>query len=374
MSVDINPLIVEAFKPTAETPSVRSLATAPDTCLGSVAGGNRENQDRVAVVEHLAADSARSFRLYVVADGVGGLSAGGKCAEIAIATLVQSIITSREREFGVRLISGFIAANEQVFSIFKGDGATTLSVLAVSNGARIAYASVGDSRIYRYRSGDSPQTLDQLTEDDTIGNQVARAKGTALSRTSPSGIRGQLTQAIGSDEDITAELRSIRVADDDKFVLTTDGMHSIGHQNFLRVLANSYWPVQAVNRTAQLAEWLGSKDDVSGIFVGSLPPVEKENRAERPHGILRIHTPFGTAVFSRLSAIFSSETSKPRPKNQPTPSKKKGSKKKPSKKKRARKPKAAPKTEKEESQEENPADNEAAQQELEITYITADKG
>lgn len=306
MVSNIDKPIMDALRGTPNASQFRAVSSLPDTSLGTVSGSGKDNQDRLAIVEYVAPTSSRSFRLYAVADGVGGLAKGSACAELAIAALVYSMVTSSVREFGVRLVDAFKHANERVYSTFQGDGATTLSVLAVSSGTRISLASVGDSRIYRYSvEGGSPK-LEQLTEDDTIGNQVARAKGDKPSNISAVGLRGQLTQAIGADKSISPSLDVLSRSGSDRFLITSDGFHSVGYSNLQKLLAHSAWPSPAMERLVHLARWLGTKDDVSCIFVGHLPPVGDKLVAADSNS-LTIISPHGTTVLFNIGSIQSDQ-------------------------------------------------------------------
>ncbi|HUN94191.1 MAG TPA: protein phosphatase 2C domain-containing protein [Burkholderiaceae bacterium] len=78
---------------------------------------------------------------------------------------------------------------------------------------------VGDSRLYRLRGG----RLQQLTIDQTLA-QHARALG--ASRTEAAALpRNVLLQALGPYEDVEAEVRILRAARGDLYLLCSDGLH-----------------------------------------------------------------------------------------------------------------------------------------------------
>ena len=109
--------------------------------------------------------------LYVVADGMGGHNAGEVASHMAVEAIHGFIAESATSTditwpFGLevkksielnRLTTAVRLANRKIYSEgsknpgFSGMGTTVVAVLVT--GDRIALASVGDSRIYRMRSG-----------------------------------------------------------------------------------------------------------------------------------------------------------------------------------------------------------------------------
>ena len=369
-------MILDAFALAGDRFQISTTTTESATCLGSFAGSERENQDRVALIDYWSLDQSKNFRIYAVADGVGGLAAGGRCAELALATLVQSMIVSRAGQFGIRLIEAIRDANRNVYREFKGDGATTLSVLACPKAQLLTFSSVGDSRIYRYAPDSSPPVLEQLTEDDTIGHQVARAEGRDPSSSPRSGIKGQLTQAIGAEADIDPSAKSIRIEQDDRFLLTTDGLHFVGRDILLRVLQHAEWPVQGFERVSHIARWFGGKDDISAIFAGPISHTVFEDAEPPRHGVLKIQTPFKTSVFTKIGTLLAAEANEiNKGKTAASRSRKKKASKKRVKKNTQKAGKSGEKTtdSRKENHATDSADDIAPQQELEIGYVTTNQ-
>ena len=99
-----------------------------------------ENQDTVAVIPY-GPDAA----VLIVADGAGGLPAGRRASQSAVATLNQSLQVAASRTMMLRtaILNGIEAANETVLNLGNGS-ATTMTVVTI------------EGRIARtYQSGDS---------------------------------------------------------------------------------------------------------------------------------------------------------------------------------------------------------------------------
>ena len=133
----------------------------------------KNNEDSWAVEDDL--------QLYVVADGMGGHSAGEVASRLAVEALVGFIRRSHEDTdvswpYGVdptlslqanRLRTAINLANRRVFRAaeshddYTGMGTTVVAALVARD--RLIVGSVGDSRLYLLSRG----VLAQLTKDDT---------------------------------------------------------------------------------------------------------------------------------------------------------------------------------------------------------------
>ncbi|MBW8871688.1 MAG: serine/threonine-protein phosphatase, partial [Leifsonia sp.] len=107
--------------------------------------------------------------LFVVADGMGGHAGGDVASAIAVTRIREAdhqYESAAEAEFALQ--SALIAANsllaETVFehSELTGMGTTVSAMVRV--GDQIAFAHIGDSRIYLFRDGE----LKQVTTDHTF--------------------------------------------------------------------------------------------------------------------------------------------------------------------------------------------------------------
>ena len=112
--------------------------------------------------------------LFVVADGMGGHAAGEVASQVAVAALRANFVDHTVD--GLR--SAVEEANRAVFEQQAGDpdlegmGTTVVVIARVGDDGRdeLAFASVGDSRIYRFRDGE----LEQITDDHTLVDEMVR--------------------------------------------------------------------------------------------------------------------------------------------------------------------------------------------------------
>ncbi len=99
-----------------------------------------ENQDTVGIIPY-GPDAA----VLVVADGAGGLPAGRRASQVAVATLDQSLQVAASMTMFLRdaILNGIESANEAVLNLANGS-ATTMTVVTIE--ARVARMyQIGDS-------------------------------------------------------------------------------------------------------------------------------------------------------------------------------------------------------------------------------------
>jgi protein phosphatase len=176
--------------------------------------------------------------LFVVADGMGGHNAGEVASHLAVETIRNFIAESATSAditwpFGLavsdsidtnRLTTAVRLANRKIYHEgtkspdLSGMGTTVVAAL-VSDG-RITIVSVGDSRIYRFRSG----SLEQLTKDDTwLASVLGEKQAEDADPQHP--LRHVLTSVVGTKDDVKPASREEALVAGDRYLLCTDGVH-----------------------------------------------------------------------------------------------------------------------------------------------------
>ena len=198
------------------------------------------NEDALLVATRLG--------LFVVADGMGGHKAGEVASALAVRTLEQSIAArdepgGDELEYAVRLANDKVYAASESEPDYAGMGTTIVAVLV--SGADIVYASVGDSRLYRWRAG----ALTQLTRDDSWVERMLQDESLSPAEVQQHPMRHVLTEVVGVRTGLDPQANSFAWAAGDVLLLCSDGLHGAVTPERLR-------------------EWLGSGGDVAQITSG----------------------------------------------------------------------------------------------------------
>ncbi len=224
--------------------------------------------------------------LYAVADGMGGHNGGEVASEIAVRTVADFVRASSrdatitwpfglERELpveanqlsnAVRLADRHIVREAARRPELAGMGATIVALLA--RGERAWVASVGDSRLYRWRQG----ALEQVTEDDSWAASMARAGASAEAIRSHD-LRHALTRALGSPTGLDVEVVDLPLEPGDVLLLSTDGLHGVvGDEMLARILSSAGADVEAAaDSLIQCALAAGGPDNVTAIVLYCRP-------------------------------------------------------------------------------------------------------
>lgn len=178
----------------------------------------RENEDRYALAPELG--------LFVVADGMGGHTAGQIASQLACDTALRAIhaLEGAPVSPAEKLRQAAACANHAIFEEAQrkpdltGMGTTLVALLASGN--RMALAHVGDSRAYLIRAGQ----MRRLTDDHSLVGDLLRRHEISEDTARGHPQRHVLTRAVGIRRQVEADLAEITPQDGDLFVLCSDGL------------------------------------------------------------------------------------------------------------------------------------------------------
>jgi serine/threonine protein phosphatase PrpC len=176
--------------------------------------------------------------LFLVADGMGGHSAGEVASKLAVEAIHAFILRTREGEnvtwpYGIdpklsfdanRLATAIKLANRRVFKAGENQdaytGMGTTVVAALITGDRLVFASVGDSRIYSFVNGQ----LSQITKDDSWATtmQEQNPGGPAIPADHP--MRHVLTNVIGPREQLDVKVSERPMVPGEVLLFCSDGL------------------------------------------------------------------------------------------------------------------------------------------------------
>jgi PPM family protein phosphatase len=244
------------------TTDIPELHAVIATTVGEV---RSENQDRAVIARLIDPRTPeRSFLAYVLCDGMGGMVDGSHCAEIAIATFIQSFVTSPSPASIEGMENAVLQANGAVFQRYRGRGGTTLTALVLVGHGEARAITVGDTRLYEFSRSEK---IRQVSTDDTIAAELKRLKRVVTeSQLEP--FSNRLAQFVGMGDGLEPRTHTInRQGMDSSFLLSTDGTRVIDEVTFERVV-NAAPSLQAIaNRLIHLSNWCGGADNSSVICV-----------------------------------------------------------------------------------------------------------
>ncbi len=234
-----------------------------------------ENQDSIlALSGHVNGQTAG---LYVVADGMGGLSHGAQISSYITEQfarwwqedfpyMVQEHM-DHEEEIRELLEQEIWDINQAVLGFNKRmqcRSGSTLSLLLCYRG-QYYIENIGDSRVYLLRN----QFLRQLTQDQSLVAQLVREHKMTEEEARHSIMKNKLTMCIGMFPVPRSNYYSGELQDKDCFLLCSDGFyHPVGWEQMEQVLGMNH--VDAKGKAEYLRQQIQpgkATDNVSAILV-----------------------------------------------------------------------------------------------------------
>lgn len=166
------------------------------------------------------------YGVWVVADGMGGHSAGDVASQLVI-DIVQSHVeaVSADDLNCDLLINALKTANEELLTLSKYHlngkmaGSTVVILFIKDNFFHMLWA--GDSRGYLLRD----HQLFQFTKDHSQVNDMVDEGVIALSEAEDHPLANVITRAVGVDKDLNVEVKELSIEDNDVFLLCSDGLN-----------------------------------------------------------------------------------------------------------------------------------------------------
>lgn len=232
----------------------------------TITGKRSNNEDNLHTDDDL--------RFFLVADGMGGQSAGEKASALAMEIIPQHLTRVDWSQAGndqaVQAIDTAIAAaNSEILALgeldprFHNMGTTVTFLVRV--GDAVYVGGVGDSRAYLLRNG----KLEQLTTDHSLVQALLDA-GTitpeeAVNHRYKNVLYRYLGEKTGGNP---TSPRHIEIRPGDRYVLCTDGVTgSLNELRLAQLLGTGDNPDQIAEQIVQAAYDLGSQDNITCIVI-----------------------------------------------------------------------------------------------------------
>jgi protein phosphatase len=226
------------------------------------------------------ADTLRTRgRLWAVADGMGGHSAGQIASEATLKTVIRTYFGGASdgteagadgEDVGERLrralreAHALISRAAQQFPERGGMGTT--ATIAVVRGDALTVGHVGDSRAYLLR-GD---TLRQITNDHSWVEEQVRRGGMTRAEAEKSPYRNVITRSIGMDGALEVDVVREALRPGDVLLLCSDGLSGSLNSALLRehlARAKRENPSWAALRLVDAANEAGGHDNITAVVL-----------------------------------------------------------------------------------------------------------
>jgi serine/threonine protein phosphatase PrpC len=205
--------------------------------------------------------------LWVVADGMGGHSAGDVASKTVVKNLGQSSPTDSLATLEKNTRNILLRVNTELLGLAAKMGpghvvgATVVGLLAAGNACVALWA--GDSRLYRHRDGQ----LQQLTIDHSMAMEMAKA-----SQAVPDGYGDNIvTRALGADPVLELDRIAFKAEPGDHYLLCSDGLTKEVHPLEIERILNAEGGRKGIRSMIDLALERQASDNVTAIVVFAAP-------------------------------------------------------------------------------------------------------
>ncbi|MBC8159986.1 MAG: protein phosphatase 2C domain-containing protein, partial [Roseiflexaceae bacterium] len=223
-------------------------------------------------------NEGRCWGLYIVADGMGGHSAGEVASGLAIRGAAESVLRTYmaptlesdlpfdEDMLKEVVFNAITQANAYVLreAQARGNDMGTTMTMAVVVGDRAVIGNVGDSRTYLYRE----DTLRRVSKDNSLVQRLVD-----LGQIGPDDVythpqRNAVLRSLGDRAEVGIDLYVERLRPGDVLLLSSDGLwEMVRDQQIASLLAEHEHPQAAADALTTTANTNGGEDNISALVL-----------------------------------------------------------------------------------------------------------
>lgn len=210
--------------------------------------------------------------LAIVADGMGGHQAGEIASSMAVSYLKEQwkkveieLNPAKTEEW---LVENVQNANKKLLEFAKtnpdchGMGTTVVSVICTPNYVTLAH--IGDSRIYLLNE----DGFSLLTEDHSLVNELVKNGQISKEEAEHHPRKHVLLRALGTEEQVEIDIRSISWEPNDVVLLCSDGLTNKVDEKVIQKIISSDSPIHSkAEELISLANQAGGDDNITLILI-----------------------------------------------------------------------------------------------------------
>jgi PPM family protein phosphatase len=237
-------------------------------------GRQRQHNEDSYLVEDQA-------KLFLVADGMGGHAAGEIASRIAVDSISEFILHTKEddgtwphaydenyKRSTNRLMAAVRMANTRVLEAMRKDarlrGMGTTVVAAMVDDNMMSVAHVGDSRAYLIRDNQ----LSRITNDHSWVFEQVQAGMLTEAEAEKHPLRNVITRALGGALQVVPDASEIESRPGDVYLLCSDGLTGmVPEEEILKLVTENDDLKVACQKLIEAANERGGLDNVTAILV-----------------------------------------------------------------------------------------------------------
>lgn len=206
------------------------------------------------------------YKIYVVADGMGGYNSGEVASKIAVEKTMEYIDKNIDKLDPKELVKAAVKnANKEILTVAtenkscKGMG-TTITCCFIKNNEMVV-GHVGDSSCYILRQNE----INKLTKDHSLVQELLDSGSITEEEAANHPNKNIITRALGTSAEVEIDVYMIKINDINKIMLCTDGLSNfVSEKEMLQIISN-YDNDESARKLIQLGKEKGSRDNLSII-------------------------------------------------------------------------------------------------------------
>lgn len=227
------------------------------TDVGNV---RKVNEDYLGFAEN------EKYRLYIVADGMGGHNAGEVASKYAVTEILEKVKNINfDNDISTELIKCVKSANEKIYNEsktneeFSGMGTTVTLALVFKD--KLYVAHVGDSSCFVLVGDD----IKKVTKDHSFVQELIDIGSISEEEAKNHPNKNIITRSLGFTEKLEVDVYELLIKGIRKIILCTDGLTNYINMSELKEVIGQDENAEACERLVGIAKNRGGSDNISII-------------------------------------------------------------------------------------------------------------
>lgn len=224
-------------------------------CMSDKGKKREKNEDSV-----YAADG-----LFVVADGMGGHSAGEVASSMAT-QIISDCLSDVKENFREEISDAIAYANNKIYSSAEGklSGMGTTVDVCIYDGKYIHIGHVGDSRVYIIKNG----ALNQITVDHSYVEMLLQKGEITKAEAKNYPMKNMITRAVGVNGGISTDYYETAFGKDDVLLMCTDGLtNAVSEEQILEIVNGEESLEKMAEKLIYAANENGGPDNITVVVA-----------------------------------------------------------------------------------------------------------
>ena len=231
--------------------------------IKSDAGNVRElNEDYASFIED------ERFKIYLVADGMGGHNAGEIASKLAVKSIIRYLLEHSEEDENL-LLNAVKYANNEIYEISqkndkcKGMGTTITGCFI--KGDMIQVVNVGDSCCFSIKDNE----IKKVTKDHSWVQELIDAGAITEEEGRVHPKKNIITRALGTNSSVKIDIFNIDQSESSMFLLCSDGLsNEVRKEEMIEIVNKCKDFNEACEKLVDLAKSRGGKDNITVLLFG----------------------------------------------------------------------------------------------------------